>query len=386
MPRERLPIGELGSINHTKLEAGGWLAYAYYRDAYGKRRKLSATGPTKPKATSALKAKAPDLTPTGSIGNRTLVGELAQRWAASYKSKHAGTVERYRQTVERVIAPDLAHLTVAEFTTSRAQEYIDRITRERGPARARQVRSILTLIMDMAVADNALPWNPMKNTKPPAVEATRFTALTAKDISDIRGHIIEWGQQHNGNGPKRRWQLLLDFTDLMAATGARPSEVRALRWKDIDLQEGVITFAGTMIRTNGSETRQPFLKGKDPVRVLKLHPFALDVLLMRFMREGGGPDAPVFPSEAGGWLPASSLGRLWRAARAPLGESGTSFESVELRDYRRAVGTALAESAGLTVAARGLGHRQQATTERHYVGAAGVVDVTEYLGGLLGRG
>ena len=61
------------------------------------------------------------------------------------------------------------------------------------------------------------------------------------------------------------------------------------------------------------------------------------------------------------------------------------FEHVELRDYRRAVGTALAESAGLTVAARGLGHRQQATTERHYVGAAGVVDVTEYLGGLLGR-
>ncbi len=214
MPRERLPIGELGNINHTRLEAGGWLAYAYYRDSYGKRRKLSATAPTKPKATTALKAKAPDLTPAGSIGNRTPVGELATRWAAGYKSKHAGTVERYRQTVERVIAPDLARLTVAEFTTSRAQEYIDRLTRERGPARARQVRSILTLIMDMAVADNALPWNPMKNTKPPAVEATRFTALTAKDISEIRAHIIAWGQQHNGNGPKRRWQLLLDFTDL----------------------------------------------------------------------------------------------------------------------------------------------------------------------------
>lgn len=379
MPRERLPIGELGSINYTKLSAGGWLAYAYYRDSFGKRRKLSATGPTKPKATSALKAKGLDLAPSSGIGGRTLVGDLALRWAGAYKSRHAGTVERYRQTVERVIAPDLASLTVAEFTTSRAQEYIDRIARERGPARAKQVRSILTLIMDMAVADNALPWNPVKNTKAPAVEKASFTALTAQDLADIRAHIIKWGQSYQGYGPKRRWQLLLDFTDLMAATGARPSEVRALRWQDVDLQEGVISFSGTMIRVDGHEVRQPFLKGSDPVRILKLHPFAVDVLLMRFMREGGGPEAPVFPSESGGWLPASSLGRLWRSAR-----SG-GWEQVELRDYRRAVGTALAESAGLTVAARGLGHRQQSTTERHYVGASGVVDVTEWLGGLLGR-
>lgn len=199
MPRERLPIGELGSINHTKLEAGGWLAYAYYRDSYGKRRKLSATGATKPKATTALKAKATQLHII------SLAGEL----------------------------------TIHELPTSRVTDLLHRINTPRthpelgtigGPTPARHARVCLGLIYKRLIHDGHIEHSPVTYARSPKEPRKQVEhVLTIEEIRAIRRHIAAWGELSSASGPKRNAQLLLDFVDVLAGTGMRPGEVLALR-------------------------------------------------------------------------------------------------------------------------------------------------------------
>ncbi|MEM7026410.1 MAG: tyrosine-type recombinase/integrase [Pseudomonadota bacterium] len=81
-------------------------------------------------------------------------------------------------------------------------------------------------------------------------------------------------------GPKERRSLtveelrrLLDITDgaigvlvdLCGRNGLRPAEARALRWQDVDLDQGVIEITGQMDRTN---TRGPVKRAANASRIL----------------------------------------------------------------------------------------------------------------------
>lgn len=390
MPRERLNLGELGNINYTKLSAGGWLAYAYYRDSFGKRRKLSATGATKPKATTALKAKAHKNLASAAPNRQVSVKQAAEDWLASLPTAglKPATIRTYTQATERHIIPLAGALTIHELTTSRVTELLHTIVTPRqvngetigGPTPARHARVALGLIYKRLIHDGLIDQSPVTYANTPK-EPRKLVerVLDVGEIRRIRAHIIDWGKEGAASGPDRDAQRLLDFVDVLAGTGMRPGEVLALRWGDVDLDVGVIYVRSTLTRVKGvGLVAQPTPKSLYSQRGLAVPPFVLAVLQRRAQEAGWpGESVPVFATRNGTFISDSNMRRLWRSA------AKGRFEGVWFADYRKAVATLIERAEGMEAAGKALGHSSPEITRRYYVARQQVVDYREVLEGVV---
>lgn len=369
MPREPLPIGGLGHISTRRLAPGKWVATSRIRDTDGVVRQIKATGATSGKAETKLKANAARRVPaTGhTLTGNTLLSDAANAWIQTLTGAPT-TITAYQRAARHIT---LGGYRLAELRTSTIQAMLDTITAASGPATARQVRNVTRQILDMCVRDDAITTNPAAATTVAKRTRQDFTALTGADIVAIREHVTAWGQVKTP-GPPRNAPLLLDFLDVLAGTGARPGEVLALRWEDVDFTAGTVTISGTLVRTNGSLWRKPEPKTARSNRTLQLPALTVQVLRVRYMRaEDKGPGAPVFASRVGGWIEASNLQSRWAQAR------GERWAHVTFRDYRKAVATLLKHEVGIEAAAAQLGHSSPEVTRRHYVERDGVVDFSE---------
>ena len=179
------------------------------------------------------------------------------------------------------------------------------------------------------------------------------------------------------------------FVRLSAMTGARRSEVLALGWPDVDLEDGVVTISRGIVMgpdglvekdTKTHQARRVALDS-DTTRRLAEHQAAA---VERAVACGTSlaDDGFVFSADVEGrepWYP-DSVSRRFRSACRRVG-----LEGVRLHDLRHYVATRLL-SAGVdvrTVAGR-LGHRNAATTLNvysHFVPEADR-EAAEILGGL----
>lgn len=370
MPRERLPIGGIGAVRTVQTGPKRWQASARIRDTDGVVRQIKASAPTKGKAENALKANAIQRVPptAGSITANSRFGVVAKMWIKELERSDAktGTIRAYKRTVENHVIPKIGALTVREVTASRVQSLVDALTVSSGPTTAKQARGRISQILDMCVRDDAITHNPVRSIKLARTHRVSVTALTAVDVQAIREHVTRWGSQIT-YGPPRNAMLILDFLDMLAATGCRPGELLALRWEDVDLTAGTVKISGTVVRTAEGLVRQDSPKSESSNRVIQLPRFGVLVLKKRYMR-AVDKAAPVFASRAGGWIEASNLQRLWNQAR------GNKFRHVTFRDYRKAVATVIRKAEGMDAAASQLGHSSPEITRRHYVERDGRVD------------
>lgn len=378
MPRDRLPIGGTGTIHVKRTPAGRWQAHARIRDRDGVVRQIKATGPTRGKAETALRAKAVDRVPptAGKITASTTVSTAAAKWLESIAAlglKHA-TVANYRKSVRVHIVPLIGGLTLREVTTSQVQELLGTIHEPRthqgqtvgGPVAARHAKVALSLIMGMAVADDAIPHNPVDGARLPRTVRPPTTALSPADVQAIRDRVLAWGAVRT-SGPPRNAALLLDVFDVLAGTGCRPGEVLALRWEDVDFQARTIKITGTITRTDAGLIRQDTPKTEASTRGITVPAFVMQVLRLRYMRaedKTGG----VFQTRTGSWYELSNVHRLWRQAR------GERWEHVSFKHYRSAVATLISRIEGVDAAAGQLGHTSSNITRRFYIEREGVVD------------
>ena len=94
--------------------------------------------------------------------------------------------------------------------------------------------------------------------------------------------MLEYANRQ-GPGP-RPGRLLPAYVDLLAATGARPNEVLALRWSDCDVlgDPPTVTITGTLIdhgRIAGQPLhRQDTRKGGAPPHTVILPQFGVEYL------------------------------------------------------------------------------------------------------------
>lgn len=191
----------------------------------------------------------------------------------------------------------------------------------------------------------------------------------------------------------------IDYRQLSYEIAGRPGEAVALRWdEDIDLEDGTITVAGTVVDTelrvrqirriiddyqlrpyeivvrDGWEElpddtmmyvvfRQPFTKTADSMRTIKA---SLDTVAMLRRRRLAAPPGQklVLPNQAGKILPSDQMTLVWRAIvkDTPL-EGWTSPKT--LRSTRA---TRVAEKYGKPAARLILGHEEDSpVTTQHYV-------------------
>lgn len=361
MPRKPLPIGTWGRISRTQAGVGRWVARARFRDDDGVTRKVEAWGVSGAAAERALvlamtdraASTGTDITPT------TRLRDLADYWLRTEvdgSKRSTNTRQRYRYVVDTYVSPGTGGLTIREATVAAMDRYLKRVTDEVGPASAKLCKTVLAGMMAVAVRHGAASSNPLRDVSPIEEPHREVRALSPDETRALRAAVRSDKKAGAADLPA--------LIDVMLATGARIGEVLALRWDDVDLDEGTIAITGTVVRVKGQGlTRQDTTKGRK-VRRLQLPPFAVSLLLDRSVNGlPGGPWNLVFPSANGGLREVTTVERQWRTFR----ERHRSFSWVSPHTFRKTVGTLLEREKGLGDAAAQLGHGSEAITRRHYV-------------------
>jgi integrase len=368
MPRQRLAPGEHGKITETRR---GEMFYAttYVRLHTGKLREREASSRRSAedarrelKRRIAVELEAGE--PIGVINRRTTLTELFEAWMpAKIAEDRIGdrTATLYRDTWRLHGQQQLGALRISELSTSHADSHLKTLP----SSAAIYLRIILVGMYGLAARFDVVKHNPMRETKTAKVERKPARALTAMEFEQVRLAVRAYCE-YRGPGP-RRGRMLPAFVELLAATGARPAEVLALEWNDVDLlsKPPTVTVAGTVVdagRVAGKPLhRQDFRKGRAPAHTVTLPTFGVQVLTDLYAITG--PEGLVLTNRDGGLVALTNIRSSLREALA----DHEHLRWVTPHSFRRTVGTVVRDGLGVEAAQQQLSHAQLATTEGHYV-------------------
>jgi integrase len=202
------------------------------------------------------------------INPRMTVKEFLISWLENEASQRAPkTYARYRQMTENQVVPLLGHIRLGRLTASQIVD-MDKSLRDRNYAAQtrKHVFRMLHVALEYAVALRVLSANPMDGLKAPSVprsEMRTFTIAQARAFLDAA--IAE--------GPKWHAFFLVAIT-----TGLRPSELRGLRWRDVDAEHGMIRVQQEILRVHRIGRVTKSAKNDGSRRGVALDQIALDAL------------------------------------------------------------------------------------------------------------
>lgn len=358
--------GEHGRITEWS-SAGRYFAATYVRDSDGKRRRVErssskSTEDARRILQRHLQGRRAPLSGQA-VTDRTTLAELFDVWIEA-KSVVDGvsqqTVSQYRAVWELHGADQLGALRISELPTSHANA---RLQAMGATTQAKRLRMILSGMYSLAVRYDVLTVNPIREARTVKTTRKATRAATPAEFERVRTAVRVYVQRQ-GAGP-RPGRLLPAFVDLLAATGARPNELLALRWSDVDLLAAppTATITGTLIdhgRIAGKPLhRQEVRKGNAAPHTVVLPDFGVDALAS--LVGESGMQGPVFANRNGGWM---SLANMRRALRAALPED---LAWVTPHSFRRTVATVVRDALGAELAQQQLSHAKLATTETHYL-------------------
>lgn len=308
-------------------------------------------------------------------------GELLDRWLEVKRlSVEPTTLRSYQWVAATYLRPALADRKVAGI---RAMEldalYVDLFAR---PLSARTVRICHTVVRQSL--EQARKWglvarNPALDATPPGQVRREVTPPSPEQVRAL----LDAAREEDPDFGVYLW--------LLAATGCRRGEACALRWPDVDLDQGELLIHRSIAMVDG----RPHEKGTKTHQARRV---ALDVGTVALLREHRRRcrelalalgvrlpgDAYLF-SESGDfskpWRPDVCTNRFARLRQR------VGVPTVRLHDLRHFVATALGAGGTpiATISAR-LGHRDKATTLNIYSHAlpAADRDAADRLGALLG--
>src|SRR5215213_6874065 len=202
------------------------------RALYGKTRKEAAD-----KLAKALADRASGY--TFDTENMT-VGEYLDRWLkdTDQGSVRTSTYERHEQIIRLHIKPALGRVKLSKLAPAHVQGlYRDKLDSGLSPATVQKIHAVL----HKALAQ-ALKWNMIARNAADVVKAPRPAPEEMHPLSpDEARKLIE----------AVRGDKLEALYILAVHTGMRQGELLALKWEDVDLNEGVIRIRRTLVRSGG---------------------------------------------------------------------------------------------------------------------------------------
>jgi integrase len=294
------------------------------------------------------------------------VGELLERWFELARDDYSPkTVLETRGYLDRDLVPALGEVPLARLRPEDLDRYY-RALRAHGsrgrplaPASVRRIHGVLRRALQQGVRWGWIAVNPAAAASPPKVPKTDVKPPMPADLARLL-RVAE------ADDPD-----LAMFVRLSAATGARRSELLALRWCDFDCRRGVLSIARGIVNgpnglvekdTKTHQVRRVTLDAATSSAFVAHHEQAI---VRARVGEAELPcDAFVFSGDVLGrapWVPESTTRRFRRLCEK------AGLEGVRLHDLRHYVATQLL-AAGVdvrTVAGR-LGHRNAATTLNVY--------------------
>lgn len=360
--------GEHGRIAE-RSSGGKYFATTYVRDSDGNRRRVERS--SEKSAEDARRLLQRHLTGRRApmvaqlVGDKTTLSELFEVWIAGKVKRgeiKPQTENQYRHVWTKHGDSQLGALRIHELETPRADAHIQAVAAST-PAQAAYLRLVLREMYALAVRFGVLAINPIAGTATAPRNRKPVRAVTAEEFGTVRKAVADYTRSRDGKGGPRPGRLLPAFVEVLAATGARPGEVLALRWSDVDLlaDPPTVTISGTLLDHGaaGPLHRQDERKHGAPAHTVVLPKFGVEALT-ELVGESGMV-GPVFATRDGGWVSLANLRRCLREALP--GE----LSWVTPHSFRRTVGTVVRDAHGSAVAQQQLSHAELATTERHYL-------------------
>ncbi len=267
----------------------------------------------------------------------------------------AGHLDRWKPSTRRNVEsrlrnqllPAFGHLILDRITPARVDAWFDRYSIT-APGNANKALALLRQIMNHAIATGHIALDPTRRTRMnPRPRLTRF--LSAEEISRLHEALDQCVAERPECAPQA------DIIRLLLFTGARKSEIKDLRWSEVD---------GDTLRLIDSKTGP---------RTVYLSANARAVI----DRQQGGNGTIVFPSPVNPGRPYGDYLKLWPLVRERAGLSG-----VRLHDCRHTYASqAVMKGVPLPVVARLLGHQKATMTLRYaHVGDQEVAAAAERVG------
>jgi integrase len=294
----------------------------------------------------------------------TTLSDLIERWLELVRDDLSpSTVRGYERIIRSYIDPSVGKIHLNKLRTDQLDRFYAQLREAGGtngtplaPATVRQTHAVIRRALNQAHRWGWIASNPAALASPPRVRAR---PVSPPDPSEVLRLIDE---------AEKRDPDMACFLLLAATTGARRGELCALRWTDIDLEQGTALIARSMVEGQGSELVEKDTKTHASRRV------ALDrtsigqlerqheTCSQRATACGSTlrKSAHVFSLDADGrrpWVPNEVTKRFIRIRKS------AGLESVRLHDLRHFTATRLlAEGVPVRTVSGRLGHANAATT------------------------
>ena len=252
----------------------------------------------------------------------------------------------------------MAGVKVGEASAARLDAALRSMRTSNGAVTARQSRTLLRGALQLAVLNNVLGANPVRDVQSitSREQPKGAQALNADQLRDLLGKL-------RASETCRQGDLTDPITPLIA-TGVRRSELLALRWNDFDQEAGTISVCGKVIRekTKGS-VRVDETKTAAGRRVIPLPTFAIAALTERRNLPYVGQQSVIFPSSNGTLRDPGNFAGRWRRMRDESGVPDISSHS-----FRKTVATLIGDAAlSARIGASHLGHTKVSITQDRYM-------------------
>jgi integrase len=224
------------------------------------------------------------------------VGQWLTRWLELVKpTVEPNTYNPYERHVRLHITPYIGGLKLAKLTKSQIRGFYAALS-EVGVSTAlqRKVGTTLTIALNQAVNDDLLQGNPAMKVRKPKAKKAEIVPL---DPDQVTAFLTVAKSD-------RLFALYLTALD----SGARPGELFALLWSDVDLEGRYITITKSLEEINGVLRLKKTKTAKSRRRIdLSLETaIALDKHRKAMLAEGHIA-GPVFCDTCGGYLRNSNL-------------------------------------------------------------------------------
>lgn len=275
-----------------------------------------------------------------------LQGWLQRKDAEGLSAK---TLLEYRKCVAKVIVPALGRETLADISPTMVQRWQDGMAtrrEQRGAAMAALAFRVLRSALSDAHRLGMIASNPAKAARPAMRSPRKREGFTLEEARAVL--VAAQGE---------RLEPLFAF---VLHSGLRDSEALGLRWRDVDLDHGMLTVARGMVEVNGTMVAGKTKTAKS-ARTFAMFPQALDDLRRQRGQQArerlnAGQDwrdlGLVFAAENGQPLRTSNVARAFRRVR-----ERAAVRALPLYSMRHATASILL-GAGVPVgvAAKMMGH------------------------------